>query len=195
MSIRKIAAAATLALCASLSPSFASTANVDLTSFIQNGMITNSATSTANITSIVYSLGAAGDGIATWDSWTGTGVASDFLSDSRYFQTVTFSLNLAPGSAASFGGLDIDLIESMSPLSVTGSVLDYIGTSLANAFVTVFWSDGEQGTTSLTQQDWAATQHLTVNSQVAPVPLPAAMPLLMAGIAGLGFVARRRKAA
>lgn len=34
-----------------------------------------------------------------------------------------------------------------------------------------------------------------LNAQLQPVPLPAAFPLMMAGVAGLGFAARRKRAA
>lgn len=69
----------------------ASTATATLSGFLQSGLIANDAASTGSITSVIYSLGTAADGIATWDGGTGGGVASDFLSDPRYFQTVTWS--------------------------------------------------------------------------------------------------------
>ena len=171
----------------------ASSATATLSSFIQNGLIANDAASTGNITSVIYSLGTAADGIATWDGGTGGGVASDFLSDPSYFQTVTWSgLNVAAGDTFNFSGLDIDLITTFSPLSVTGGVLDTNGSSLVNATLSLIWSDGSTGTVNLVQQAWETTQNLAISSAVSAVPLPAAVWLL--GSSLVGFMGMRRKA-
>lgn len=166
-----------------------------LSGFIQNGTISNDIGSGAAISSIVYDLGAAGDGIATWDSRTGTGVASNFLSNPRYFQTLTWSgLNILSGSDFSFAGLDIDLIQSLTPLSVTGNVLDNVGTSLTNASLSIYWDNGDFGTASLTQQAWETTQNLTINAaNIASVPEPGPLALFGLALAGLYF-ARKKKA-
>jgi hypothetical protein len=170
----------------------ASTATATLSSFIQRGLIANDAGSTGSITSVIYSLGAAADGIATWDSGTGGGVASDFLSNPRWFQTVTWSgLNVAAGDTFNFSGLDIDLITSFSPLSVSGGILDTTGSSLVNATLSLIWSDGSVGSVNLIQQAWATTQNLRIGSSVNAVPLPAAVWLF--GPALLGFMSMRRK--
>jgi hypothetical protein len=174
----------------------ASIASVALTGFIQNGTVTNDAASTANITSVVYSLGPAGDGIATWDGSTGGGVASDFLSNPSFFQTVTWSgLSVAPGTVFNFGGLDIDLIQTLNPLSVTGSILDDTGASLVGAFVTVTWSDGASGTSPLLQQAWIQPQQFDIASNGAAVPEPGVLGLLGLGALMMVLAARRRRAA
>ncbi len=172
----------------------ANQAAATLTFFDQRGLIENSASSTANITSVIYSLGTADAGIATWDTGAAGGVASDFLSDSRYFQTVTWNgLNIAAGDTFNFGTLDIDLITSLSPLSVTGSVLDEVGTSLANATLSLLWSDGGSTTVSLVEQAWRDTQYLSFATQTSAVPVPAA--LFMFAPALLGLMGYRRKLA
>jgi|GEM_PF-2691308 len=172
----------------------ANTATVDLTFFLQQITVSNSAASTSNITAVTYSLGTAGDGVATWDGFNG-GTASDFLSDPNFFQTVDFSTNIAAGGSSFLGDGDIDLINTLVPLSVTGTTSDeqYTdpGISLLGAFVSVFWNDGSSGTTALENLIWDTNQSLTVSSSVSEVPVPAGLPLIVGALGVLGFLGRR----
>ncbi len=173
----------------------ASIASVTLNggSFLQSGSVLNNGSSTANITSVVYSLGAPADGIATWDGSTGGGVASDNLANPNFFQTVTFAgLSVAPGDVFNISGLDIDLIVTLAPLDVTGIILDNFGSSLANAFVTVGWSDGSQGTGDLAETPWSTSQSFRILSAPVNVPEPGMIGLLGLGLAAW-TTARRRK--
>jgi hypothetical protein len=184
------------ALSAQSKTSWANTAQADLTDFLQDIKLTNDAGSTSNIVGFVYSLGAPGDGIATWQSSSGTagGIASNFLSDGDRFQTVTFTgLSIAPGANATFGSLDIDLITTLVPLVIDEGTVT-LGSSLAHAFVQVLWQDGSSGQTSLLQQAWTIDQSLIIGeSAVAATPLPGALPLFAAGLGTLGLLGWRRK--
>ena len=62
-----------------------------------------------------------------------------------------------------------------------------------NAVFSVGFSDGT--TFALTLPDDVEKSSYTFSESVSDVPLPAALPLLGAGLAGLGFVARRRRGA
>ena len=182
-----------IALGLSISTAKAAVATAELSSFIQQGTIINNIASGANITQIVYSLGTPGNGIATWDSGGGSnfggGTPSYFLSDPNFFQTVTWGgLSVAPGAAFDFSGLDIDLIVTLVPLNVTGSTLDTTGSSLVNASVTVFWSNGDVGSSPLAQQAWSTTQNLTINGGAVGVPDSASTQMLLAfALVGLTF--------
>jgi hypothetical protein len=166
-------------------------ATVDLFSFIQSGTITNDIGSGANITQIIYDLGGPEDNLATWDSGTGGGTASNFLSDPSFFQTITWTgLSIAPGGNFGFGGLDIDLIETVTPLSAVGSPLGGPET-LRLASVTIFWSNGQSGSAPLVQQNWDTDQHLTVQASSA-VPEPGTISLFAIGLAAL-LIRRRRR--
>lgn len=161
--------------------------------FIQSFKVTNNSTTGLNIIRAVYSLGTAADGIATWDTSTGGGVASNYLSDPEWFQTVTWSgLSVAPGASYSIGAysLDIDLIVTLSPLNVTGATIDTVGTSLRNGFFGVEYNDGfGLRTVALNQTGWTTDQNLQIGG--APVPLPSALLLFAPGLAGLAAVRRR----
>jgi len=187
----------------------ASSASAVLTSFIQNGAITNTSGPGVVMTEVYYTLGPAGDNVATWQIGTGGGVAEDFLADPQYFQTVRWTgLNVAPGATFNFSGLDIDLIVTLNPLNVTGSTLDYTGETIRGAYVRVEFSDGSSACAPLTQQAWSDQQNLTLteanvdtgactNAPVAPphvnVPVPTLSQLgLIFMILLLGAIAYRK---
>ena len=160
--------------------------------FLQVGSVTNASSSGAEIIKFVYSFGTPADGIATWDNEgadaTGRTIA-DPVSD-RYFQTIIYDgLAVQPGDTFTFGGQDIDQIATLDPLVITVAI-DEVGTSLRNAFVQVFWSNGTDGITPLLEQSWRETQQLHVNA----VPEPGSFVLVVSGIAGLGLlIAERRR--
>ena len=165
-------------------------ATATLSSFVQNGSVTN--THTSNLTELIYTLGTPEDNLATWDSSTAGGTASDFLSNPQYFQTVTFSgLNIATGGVFSFGSLDIDLIITLAPLDVTGGILGGPET-LRNASLTAKFADGTIGVASLIQQEWFPDQNLELVTRTTAVPEPSTLALgLIAAIAGVGLRARK----
>lgn len=182
--------AAALVASALLLPAAPVSATAALTGFLQNGVISNTAVS-ANIVAVTYSLGPAGDGIATWESNTDGGTAADFLSDPTFFQTITWSgLSVAPGNTFTFGGLDIDLINTLVPLDVTGATIGG-GPSLAGAFLRVTFDDNQVLTRALQQQSWDIDQQLDLRDDGA-VPEPSSLALLGCGILALPLIRRRR---
>ena len=91
-----------------------------------------------------------------------------------------------------FGGqLGIDLGGVHTPASQTITSADLVGLGLSKNTeyaLDVFFAERHQF-----QSNFAITTNFAV-TEVAPVPLPAALPMLLAGMGALGFARARRKA-
>ena len=187
-------AAAALALLASNAALAVGTASIHLngSDFIQSGTVTNTSAAGINITKIVYDLGAQAAGIAIWEINSSTGTHSNFLGGSSlsHYSTETFAgLSTAAGGTFSFAGLDIDLIVTVVPPVADSGTLG-LASSLKNASMTVFFSDGSSGSASLVQQLWQVDQDLRIG---AAVPEPGTYALMGMGLGIVGWLARRRK--
>ena len=156
--------------------------------FIQSGWVTNTSGVGVDIVQVVYDLGTQADGIAIWEINSSTGTHSNFLTGNWYSTETWGGLTIGSGASFNFSGLDIDLIETVVPPVVTGSILGG-PSSLAHASVSVFFSDGSFGTASLVQQDWTLSQDLVIGA----VPEPETYAMLIAGLGLLDFAARRKQ--
>ena len=164
-------------------------------SFIQSGSVTNTSAADS-IVAVIYSLGTAADGIATWENYLESPLPftrSDALTDGAHYQTITFSgLSIAPGGTFNFSGLDIDLILTLLPLNVTSGIIDNAGTSLKNASISVLFSGGGMASAELNETGWTVSQNLKLG-EVAAVPEPGSIFLLGLGLSGLALAARRQR--
>ncbi len=163
--------------------------------FLQTGSVTNTSV-TDIMTGFIYTLGTAGNGVATWDTGTAGGTASDFLSDPEWFQTVTFSgLSIAPGATFNFSGLDIDLIAVLSPLSIDQGTIDNTGSTLSHASVTALFG-ARSASAPLLQTGWTQSQTLLLSEtgDGGRVPEPSTLLLMGAGLLGVFAVKKKRQA-
>ncbi|WMJ08306.1 PEP-CTERM sorting domain-containing protein [Nitrosomonas sp. sh817] len=174
------------------STALAGTATIHLNggNYIQSGSVTNTSAPGVDIVKVVYDLGTQADGIAIWEIFGSTGIHSNFLTGSHYSTETWDGLSVLSGNTFNFSGLDIDLITTVAPPVVdSGTIPVPGGPSLANASVSVYFSDGSFGTAELLEQDWNVSQDLAI----AAVPEPETYAMLLAGLGLLGFAARRRQ--
>jgi len=156
--------------------------------FIQSGSVTNTSAPGVDIVKVVYDLGTQADGIAIWEIFGSTGIHSNFLTGSHYSTETWDGLSVLSGNTFNFSGLDIDLITTVVPPVVDSGTLG-APSSLANASVSVYFSDGSFGTAELLEQEWNVSQDLVITA----VPEPETYAMLLAGLGLLGFAARRRQ--
>lgn len=187
--------AATLALvaamaCGSASANGSATIFLDGNRFLQAGSVTNHSGPGVYLTQVQYQIGFASAGDAVWQLNSSTGSHFGFIKDNWYTVEVLTGLHIAPGASFSFGGLDIDLITSMNPVTVSNTLIDDIGTSLSHASILLSFSDHTFGGVQLNKTGWTVSQNLKV---AASVPEPQTYALTGMGLALAGFVARRRR--
>jgi hypothetical protein len=167
--------------------------------YLRSSTVTNSSSPGFDIVSIIYALGAPGIGIATWDSIDGIianippgGVASDFLSDPEFFQTLTFNVVVQPGDSYSEGFPfthpfnDLDVILSLSSLIVSGgNALNLTSAALQNGSVTLVFNTGDRLTSPFLDQHPELPQTLTLTGTPTAIPEPGTLLLCVIGAAGL----------
>lgn len=152
--------------------------------YLQSGWVENKSTA-ATIVSFVYSMPTPSAGAGVFETFTSTGTRSAYLApDDNHYQVETWSgMSVNYGQRFYFSGLDIDYIEA-DGVSFNSSTIDSVGTSLNGATVQVNFSDNTSLKYSLSATSWATSQFFT-ETPIQPVPEPATLSLLLAGIAGL----------
>lgn len=99
------------------------------------------------------------------------------------------NLGLAPGAVATWEA-DVDSDASEPPGSVPDSRdVFFNNASASNSIATAYFGDGSQLAIELPDDD----PGLSTYNYVAVVPLPAALPLFAGGLAGIAWVAHRRR--
>lgn len=175
---------ATLAIAAASIGASARTATITLDGdwYLQAGTVTSS----MDLVRVTYSTGPHLDGRAVFQSYLAGGTQEAMFGVDRY-SAQSWDVS---GQSFAFAGLDLDIIDSATPGGIDEATLDPIGSSLAGAYVELTWADGLYRRLSLNTTPWDQTQILTW-ADVAPVPEPAALLMMLAGLGVLGFVARK----
>lgn len=175
---------AALAIAAASIGASARTATITLDGdwYLQAGTVTSS----MDLVRVTYSTGPQLDGRAVFQGWMAGGIQEAPFGADRY-SVQSWDLS---GQSFTFSGLDIDIIDSGTIGGIDEITIDPTGSSLAGAYVELTWADGFYKRLSLNTTPWDQTQILTW-TDVAPVPEPAALLMMLAGLGVLGFVARK----
>ncbi|GMG85556.1 hypothetical protein LNKW23_47790 [Paralimibaculum aggregatum] len=165
----------------------------------ETGSSVGTGASNLNIDDVITTFGLNEAANATVES-EATGELDVFLAFEFQNDTINpldFFLSYATNPSGTFANLDVRLAEdsagtigviSLSPNDgTTGTLVTTIGAGVSRFLVVSYDSN-------LAAAD-AITLRISTNVTDTNVPLPAALPLLLVGLAGVGFVARRRAAA
>ncbi|WP_411818031.1 VPLPA-CTERM sorting domain-containing protein [Hyphococcus sp. DH-69] len=127
------------------------------------------------------------------------------LAGADVFVDVAFDEILAGQSAVAAGFSDLTIeffqgVTSLGSFTVTNSDGTTDGGVALQSFFLSFVSDAAvnfsiDGIAFLNSGAALPDYNFNINAAVSEVPIPAALPLLLSGIAGLGFASRRKKTA
>lgn len=150
--------------------------------YLQAGTVTSS----MDLVRVTYSTGPQLDGRAIFQSYLAGGIQEAPFGADRY-SVQSWDVS---GQSFTFSGLDLDIISHATPGGIDEATIDPIGTSLAGAHIELTWADGFYKRLHLNTTPWDQTQILTW-TDAAPIPEPAALLMMLAGLGVLGFVARK----
>jgi len=124
-----------------------------------------------------------------WTNFGGTSPTGTYIATSNDFYNApgspTITVNLSSITGANndpyFG------VRLVSAYDSTGNIAGYASAQLLSSGLTQAYNN--------TSGNWRFDNLTVAGTAITPVPLPAALPLWLSGIAGLGLMAHRRKAA
>lgn len=182
MNLIKTLAAFAIAAASISASARTATVTLDGDWYLQAGTVTSS----MDLVRVTYSTGPQLDGRAVFQGWMAGGIQEAPFGADRY-SVQSWDVS---GQSFAFAGLDLDIIDSATPGGIDEATIDPTGHSLAGAYVELTWADGFYKRLHLNTTPWDQTQILTW-ADVAPVPEPAALLMMLAGLGVLGFVARK----
>lgn len=169
----------------------------------------NPATATFDATALAYANGPSSRTLSTWlgsngsiTSGSDTQVYSSVFKFSGFITLGAGIQNLAIGSddgyKLSIGGGVVSQLNGNRPFATTNAIFN-AGAGGTFAFELLFWDGVNSPINNFTGLNVTVNGNViddTITSTMAPVPLPAAMPMMLAGFGLAGaFVARRRRRA